>query len=221
VRAMIDLRMGHQPDPRVMMRNRLHNRDIGVLVLLDVSESTNDPVPGGDGEETILSLTRKACLVLAEALETIGDPFALHGFCSDSRHDVHYLRYKDFDQPFDDTGKGRLAGMKGGYSTRLGAALRHAGTHLHDMARQKKLLLVITDGEPADVDVRDPQYLRQDSRIAVDELRRSGITTFGLSLDPYADQYVSQIFGVGHYAVIDRVDRLPEKLSSLYMGLTR
>ncbi|OBS08088.1 nitric oxide reductase activation protein NorD [Acidihalobacter prosperus] len=219
VRAMIDLRSGRQPDPRVMMRNRLHNRDVGVLMLLDVSESANDAVPGGD--ETILSLTRKACLVLAEALEKIGDPFALHAFSSDGRHDVRYQRIKDFNQPYDDTGKARLAGMTAGYSTRLGTALRHAGGFLRHLPQQKKLLLVITDGEPADVDVRDPQYLRYDARYAVDELRRAGIVTYGLSLDPYADQYVSQIFGIGRYAVVDHVERLPEKLSTLYMGLTR
>lgn len=221
VRAMIDLRTGMQPDPRVMMRNKLHTRDVGVLILLDVSESANDPIPGGGGEETILSLTRKACLVLAEALQKIGDPFALHAFSSDGRHDVRYQRIKDFGHPYDDMGKARLAGMTAGYSTRLGTALRHAGSYLRTLAREKKLLLVITDGEPADVDVRDPQYLRQDARYAVDELRRAGIVTYGLSLDPYADQYVSQIFGIGRYAVLDNVERLPEKLSTLYMGLTQ
>lgn len=221
VRAMIDLRAGMQPDPRVMMRHQLNTRDVGVLMLLDVSESANDPIPGGDGNETILSLTRKACLVLAEALQKIGDPFALHAFSSDGRHDVRYQCIKDFDQPYDDMGKARLAGMTAGYSTRLGTAMRHAGSHLRTLSQQTKLLLVITDGEPADVDVRDPQYLRFDARYAVDELRRAGVVTYGLSLDPYADQYVSQIFGIGHYAVLDHVERLPEKLSTLYMGLTR
>ncbi|WP_455380574.1 VWA domain-containing protein [Acidihalobacter prosperus] len=219
VRAMVDLRMGTQPDPRVMMRNKLNTRDVGVLVLLDVSESAKDKLP--DSDESILSLTQKACLVLAEALEKIGDPFALHGFCSDGRHDVHYMRYKDFEQPFDQFCKSRLAGMEAGYSTRLGAALRHSGHYLGQLARQKKLLLVITDGEPSDIDVRDPQYLRHDAHYAVDELRRSGIVTFGLSLDPYADQYVSQIFGSGRYVVLDHIERLPEKLSTLYLGLTR
>lgn len=221
VRAMVALRMGDQPDPRVMIRHRLNVRDIAVLVLLDLSESINDPLPGQEGDKTLLALTREACLVLAEALETIGDPYALHGFRSDSRHDVHYLRYKDFDQSLDDTVRARLAGMDGAYSTRLGAALRHAGAYLRALPQQKKLLLAITDGEPADVDVRDPQYLRHDARHAVDELRRSGVVTYGLSLDPYADQYVAQIFGVGHYTVLDHVDRLPEKLSTLYMGLTQ
>jgi nitric oxide reductase activation protein len=81
-------------------------------------------------------------------------------------------------------------------------------------------LLVLTDGEPADVDVRDPQYLRFDARKAVEELGRSGITSYCLSLDPNADQYVARIFGPRNYRVLDRVERLPEQLPALYVGLT-
>ncbi|MHB0874174.1 MAG: VWA domain-containing protein, partial [Acidithiobacillus ferrooxidans] len=85
----------------------------------------------------------------------------------------------------------------------------------------KKLLLVITDGEPADNDVRDPQYLRYDARKAVEDLTQAGIAPYCLSLDPRADQYVSRIFGAKNYVVLDHVQRLPEKLPILYMGLTR
>ena len=73
-----------------------------------------------------MDLTRAATVMLSDALDRIGDPFALHGFCSDGRHDVHYTRFKDFGKPYDDVVKARLAGMKGAYSTRMGAALRHA-----------------------------------------------------------------------------------------------
>ena len=98
---------------------------------------------------------------------------------------------------------------------------RHVGSILKRQPSNKKLLLVITDGEPADNDVRDPQYLRFDARKAVEELTRNGIATYCLSLDPRADQYVSRIFGAKNYMVVDHVQRLPEKLPLLYMGLTR
>ena len=111
--------------------------------------------------------------------------------------------------------------MKGAYSTRMGAALRHAGAQLRQQAKSKKILFVITDGEPADNDVRDPQYLRLDTKRAVEELAREGITVYALSLDPHADQYVAKIFGPKNFTVIDRAERLPEKLPLLYMGLTR
>jgi hypothetical protein len=219
IRAMIDIRMGQQPDTRIMMRYKRSERDLAVMVLLDMSESTNDKVRGQD--YSIMDLSRAATVLFANALDRIGDPFAVHGFCSDGRHDVHYQRIKDFDQPFDDLVKARLAGLKGAYSTRMGAALRHAGAQLKLQAQRKKVLFIITDGEPADNDVRDPQYLRHDTKRAVDELAREGITVYALSLDPQADQYVARIFGAQNFTVIDHVERLPEKLPMLYMGLTR
>jgi nitric oxide reductase activation protein len=111
--------------------------------------------------------------------------------------------------------------MTGQVSTRMGTALRHAGALLRQQPSQKKLLLLLTDGEPADNDVRDPQYLRFDAKRAVEELARDGVHTYCLTLDPYADQYVSRIFGARNYMVLDHVARLPEKLSMLYLGLTR
>ena len=219
IRSMIDIRMGMQPDPRIMMRSVRKVRDISVLVLLDLSESTNEKVAGHD--YSVLDLTRQATVLLANAINKIGDPFAIHGFCSDGRHDVEYYRYKDFDQPYNEIPKARLAGMTGQLSTRMGAAMRHATHYLKLQKSAKKLLLVITDGEPADVDVRDPQYLRHDTKKAVEEAGRSGILTYCMSLDPRADQYVSRIFGERNYLVVDHVERLPEKLPVLYAGLTR
>ncbi|HUY02086.1 MAG TPA: VWA domain-containing protein [Rhodocyclaceae bacterium] len=219
VRAMIEMRMGEQPDPRIMMRNVRKVRDLSVLLLIDLSESTNDPVLGSDS--TVLQLAREATVLLADALDKIGDPFAIHGFDSNGRHDVEYFRYKDFGASYNDQAKSRLAGMSGQLSTRMGAAIRHAGSILKRQPSNKKLLLVITDGEPADNDVRDPQYLRYDARKAVEELSQAGIAPYCLSLDPRADQYVSRIFGAKNYVVLDHVQRLPEKLPILYMGLTR
>ncbi|SFW24807.1 nitric oxide reductase activation protein NorD [Nitrosovibrio sp. Nv17] len=219
IASIVDMRMGLQPDPRIMMRSVRKVRDISVLVLLDLSESTNEKVAGQ--EHTVLELTRQATVLLADAIARIGDPFAIHGFCSDGRHHVEYYRYKDFDQAYDERPKARLAGMTGQLSTRMGAAIRHASHALGLQKSSRKLLLVITDGEPADVDVRDPQYLRYDTRKAVEEAGRHGIVTYCMSLDPRADQYVSRIFGARNYMVVDHVERLPEKLPVLYAGLTR
>ena len=219
IASAIDLRMGMQPDPRIMMRSVRKVRDISIMVLLDLSESTNEKVSGQ--EFSVLDLTRQACVLLSDAISKVGDPFAIHGFCSDGRNNVDYYRFKDFDQTWDEAPKGRLAGMTGQLSTRMGAAIRHAGWHLRQQRSSKKLLLVITDGEPADVDVRDPQYLRYDAKKAVEDVGRSGIITYCMSLDPRADQYVSRIFGTRNYMVVDQVERLPEKLPLLYAGLTR
>jgi hypothetical protein len=219
IAGFTDIRQGRQPDPRIMMRSVRKTRDFSILVLLDLSESTNDRVQ--DQEYSVLELTRQACVLLADAISKVGDPFAIHGFCSDGRHDVEYTRFKDFDQHWDEVPKARLAGMSGQLSTRMGAAIRHAGHHLKLQRSAKKLLIVITDGEPADIDVRDPQYLRYDTKKAVEEIARHGVTTYCMSLDPRADNYVSRIFGQKHYMVVDHVQRLPEKLPLLYAGLTR
>ena len=219
IRSLVDVRLGQQPDPRVMMRSIRKTRDIAVLVLLDLSESTNDTVAGQDF--TVLELTRSATVLLGEAIHKVGDAFAVHGFCSDGRHNVFYQRYKDFEQPWNDIPKARLAGMEGRFSTRMGAAIRHAGHHLAQVRAAKKLLIVVTDGEPADIDVRDPQYLRFDAKKAVEDVARMGVMPFCLTLDPRADQYVARIFGQRNYLILDHVERLPERLPQLYAGLTK
>jgi hypothetical protein len=193
IQSFIDIRLGNQPDPRIMMRSVRKTRDFSILVLLDLSESTNETVQ--DQEYSVRELTQQACVLLADAINKVGDPFAIHGFCSDGRHDVEYYRFKDFDQHWDEVPKAKLAGMTGQLSTRMGAAIRHAGHHLKLQRSAKKLLIVITDGEPADIDVRDPQYLRHDTKKAVEEVARDGVTTYCMSLDPRADNYVSRIFG--------------------------
>jgi len=218
VDAMISIRMGEQPNPRITMRNVLKTRDLSVVVLMDLSESTNDAMAGSD--KTVLQLTREAATLVATAISGIGDPYALHGFASDGRHDVQYFRFKDFSQKFDDESKSRLAGMKGGLSTRMGAALRHAGHHLMKQPERRKLILLVTDGEPADIDERDPQHLRHDTKKAVEELYSTGVLTYCLTLDPGADAYVKRIFGENNYTIIDNVDRLPEKLPTLFASLT-
>jgi nitric oxide reductase NorD protein len=227
VRAMIDIRRGIMPDPRVNIRITRHVRDLSMLVLMDLSASTNDRVgdlteqdEGYLDQPSILDLTREATGLLAWAVDSIGDDFAVHGFASDSRHDVQYYRFKDFDEPYAEAAKSRLAGMQGGLSTRMGAALRHAGWHLGQQASGKRLVLLITDGEPADIDERDPQYLRQDSKQAVDELAAQGIHTYCLTLDPQADTYVSRIFGPNNYSIVDNIERLPERLPKVFSVLT-
>ena len=219
IRAMVDLRMGETPDPRINIRYIRKTRDLSVLVLLDLSESTNETLGGSD--KPVLQLAREATALLSWAIDGIGDPFAIHGFASDGRHDVQYYRFKDFDQPYDDDAKARLAGMQGGLSTRMGGALRHAGHYLLQQPQRRKLILLVSDGEPADIDVRDPQYLRHDTKKAVEELATRGVTTYCLTLDPNADDYVGRIFGANHYTVVDQVERLPERLPTLFMGLTR
>jgi nitric oxide reductase activation protein len=200
------------------MSHRTDGRNITVLLLLDLSESLNEKAAGG--QQTILELSQEAVSLLAWAIDCLGDPCAIAGFHSNTRHEVRYQHIKGFSERWDDTVKARLAAMEAGWSTRMGAALRHAGHYLAPRRADKKILLLLTDGEPADIDVSEPDHLRADAKKAVDELATQGITTFCLSLDPKADEYVREIFG-NHWRVLDRIERLPEQLPLLYLSLTR
>ena len=220
--SLIDFKSGITPDSRINMSHRTDGRDINVLLLLDLSESLNEKVAGtGNASgQTILELSQEAVSLLAWAIDCLGDSYAIAGFHSNTRHDVRYQHIKGFSERWDDTVKGRLAAMEAGWSTRMGAALRHAGHYLAARPADKKILLLLTDGEPADIDVDEPGHLRADARKAVEELAAKGVTTFCLSLDPGADEYVREIFGK-RWRVLDRIERLPETLPSLYMELTR
>jgi hypothetical protein len=220
LRALVDFKGGATPDPRINMSHRTDGRNIAVLLLVDLSESLNQKVGAGGTAQTILELSQEAVALLAWAIDRLGDPLAIAGFHSNTRHEIRYQHIKGFSERWDDTVKARIAAMAAGWSTRMGAALRHAGHYLGARKADKRILLVLTDGEPADIDVTDPELLRADTRKAVEELDTQGITSFCLSLDPKADEYVREIFG-NRWRVLDRIERLPEQLPMLYLSLTR
>jgi nitric oxide reductase activation protein len=218
LRSLIDLRVGVVPDPRILMSHRTDGRSIATLVLLDLSESLNDPVPGTS--QTRLALSQQAVALLGWAMDQLGDPFALAGFHSNTRHDVRYHHIKGFGEAWNATPKARLAALQAAYSTRMGAAMRHAAVTLGKQTADKKMLLVLTDGRPSDVDTPDENLLVADTRQAVQELAQRGIHSHCISLDPHADAYVNHIFG-HHATVMDHIEQLPERLTRLFVQLTR
>jgi nitric oxide reductase activation protein len=212
IRSLIDFKSGAQPDPRINMSHRTDGRNIAVMLLVDQSESLHQKVGAGETAQTILELSQEAVALLAWAIDCLGDPLAIAGFHSNTRHEVRYQHIKGFSEGWNDEVKARIAAMD--------AALRHAGHYLGARKADKRILLVLTDGEPADIDVTDPEHLRADTKKAVEELDAEGITTFCLSLDPNADEYVRDIFG-NRFRVLDRIERLPEQLPMLYLALTK
>ena len=121
IRSLIDFKGGATPDPRINMSHRTDGRDITVMLLLDLSESLNEKVAGS--QQTILELSQEAVSLLAWAIDCLGDPFAIAGFHSNTRHEVRYHHIKGFSERWDDTVKARLAAMEAGWSTRMGAAI--------------------------------------------------------------------------------------------------
>ncbi|MFW5451453.1 MAG: nitric oxide reductase activation protein NorD [Methylophagaceae bacterium] len=218
IRSLIDFKSGSMPDPRINMSHKHDGRDIAVMLLLDLSQSIND-IPKG-GTQTILELCQESVSLLSWSIEQLGDKFAIAGFHSNTRHDVRYHHIKGFSEHWDDDVKARIAGLQAAYSTRMGAAMRHAAHYLGAQKADKKLLLILTDGEPADIDVDDDRLLIEDTHKAVQELDQENIFSYCISLDPNADEYVSDIFGNQHL-VIDNINKLPEKLPALFASLTK
>jgi len=167
----------------------------------------------------VLALERAAASLLGDAMQNLGDRFAIRAFCSNGRHDVRYAAIKDFANPFDDTSRRNLAGLNGALSTRLGAALRHAGAELAREVAYRRLLLVVSDGEPSDIDVGNRRYLVEDARYAVQELSRRGIDVFCVGLDATGNDF-ARIFGRHRTLQLDRIENLPETLPLIYLRLT-
>ena len=222
VDAMLDagiaLRMRMEPDPRVFRTTTSRHRDLAVLLLLDISESTRDRLTSG---ASVLDVERLAVAVLAEAMSALGDPFCLLAFASDGRDDVEMTTVKNFDEPYDRACVGRLAALSSGLSTRLGTALRHAAELISHARSFRKLVIVLTDGEPSDIDVADPLDLVEDARRAAVGLRARGIDGFGVVLGSGAMNSAVRIFGRGNTMLVPRVEDLPVRLSELYFRLAR
>ena len=189
---------------------------LALLVLIDLSESMNDL--DSDEKNTILDLTLDSTIVLSKLLNGLGHSYAIHGFNSNTREDISYFNIKDFDQSSEDS-LHSLSQIKAAYSTRLGAALRHAFYKISKRQERHKLILVITDGEPSDIDIYDDQYLIEDAAIAVKEIESSACKTFCLSLDKNADKYVQKIFRKGQFEVLEQPNKLPQVLTRLYLKL--
>jgi nitric oxide reductase activation protein len=168
----------------------------------------------------VLGLQRAAAAVLGAAMQGGGAHFAIAAFRSNGRHDVRYCAVKPFAAAFDDAARRRLAGLSGALSTRLGAALRHAGAQLARQPAPRRLLLVVSDGEPSDIDVGDARYLVEDARQAVRELAGQGIDVFGLGLGPGTGGAFARIFGRHRIVQIHRIEHLARTLPLIYRRLT-
>ena len=198
----IELRTRGVPDGRVFRRHGRRRRSSAIVVLMDLSESTGRFVPGSF--TTVIDIEKRAARVVVDALGGDADRVAVHGFASNGRHEVYYQRIKDFDEPFGAEQQARLAQVQGGLSTRMGAALRHASAALAQQTADHKVIVMLTDGEPSDVDVVEDDYLVEDARHAVVDAAARGIRTFCVTLDTQADGYVRRIFGARNYLIADR-----------------
>ena len=216
--ATVALRAGLTPDTRVFRTTRPRSRDLATIVMLDTSASMAARLPDG---RSALDVQRLAVSLLAEALEGRGDAFKLCAFASNGREDVRMTDIKTFGERFDAAALSRLAGLQPGFSTRLGAALRHARAEFAGSHAWRRLLLVLTDGEPSDIDVARGQELVVDARRAALGLKQAGIDVFGVVLDPAGVGSAAAVFGPSNTIAVRNLAELPARLSGLYFRLAR
>ncbi|VAW49764.1 Nitric oxide reductase activation protein NorD [hydrothermal vent metagenome] len=192
-------------------------RDLSTLILADVSLSTE---AGITQEIRIIDMIKDGLMVFSESLNRLEDPFALYTFSSLKNTNVRFQIIKNFKESYSDLIRGRIDHIKPGYYTRLGAAIRESAKILDKQKTANKLLLIISDGKPNDVDRYDGRYGIEDTKKAIEEVKKMGITPFCVTIDLEAKDYLSYLFGRNGYVVIRDSKKLPKVLPEIYMNLT-
>lgn len=192
-------------------------RDLACLLLADLSMSTDAHL---NDTQKVIDVIRDSLLLFGESLAGLGDAFALYGFSSLRRHQVRLHQLKTFEQAYDDRTRGCIQALKPGYYTRMGAAIRQATQLLGACKQRRKLLLLLTDGKPNDLDLYEGRYGVEDTRQAVVEARRQGLIPFCITIDRQAGDYLPYMFGAHGYTLIRQPEQLPLRLPQLYRQLT-
>ncbi len=211
VEAHADFASGRELSEYVYTRYRNVDRNIAVMFMVDMSGSTLGWVNDAERESLIL---------LCEALETLGDRYAIYGFSGRTNKRCEIYRVKRFDEAYDAIVRERISGVRPKSYTRMGVAIRHLG-HLLNMTRARtKILITLSDGRPEDYGGYKGRYGIEDTRHALLEVRRDGVHSFCITIDKEAQDYLPHMYGVANYAVIDEVTKLPLKVADIYRRLT-
>ena len=193
-------------------------RDLACLLLADLSLSTDAYV---SNHTRVIDVIRDSLLLFSEALTATGDSFALYGFSSLKRGNVRFHYIKGFEEKYGGHVRGRITAIKPGYYTRMGAAIRQASNLLVQQKKRHRLLLILTDGKPNDLDQYEGRYGIEDTRVALLEAKKMGLRPFCVTIDTEASDYLPHLFGVGGYVVIRNPEDLPKELPLLYAQMTR
>ncbi len=212
IRSRCDLAACGAASDQVYLQTRPQQRDLAVAVLIDVSRSTESFV----GNRPVLDVAKEALTALTLGLAACGDDHAIYGFSSCKRTRVWVEAVKTFDEPVGETVLARIAALRPGHYTRLGAAVRHVSQRLAGRPRQRRLLLVITDGKPNDLDHYEGRYGLEDSARAVREARRAGHAVFGITIDRKAQAYFPVLFGRNAFAIVRHGEALTAALPLIW-----
>ena len=217
---VLDKKAGITPSERLYIKRLKVNRDVAVLLLVDLSRSTANPVAGSTAR--VLDVAKEAIVLFSEALEVVGDIYAIAGFSGNGRLGVDYFHIKDFSEPMNEAIRNRIDAMVPQRNTRMGAAIRHAAAQFAAVTSRVRLLITIGDGFPNDLGYKK-RYAVEDTRRAISELRSRHIHVHAITIniDTADDGRLDDLYGEIHHNVIANVVDLPEKLWRIYGMLTR
>ena len=204
--------------PPIYTRRARLDRSLATLLLADLSLSTD---AYATAQARIIDVIRDALFVFGEALHAAGDPFAIWGFSSVRRQHVRMQHLKTFDESWSDASRARVGAVKPGYYTRMGAAIRHATRQLAERPERKRLLMLLTDGKPNDLDVYEGRYGLEDTRQAVREAHAAGLIPFCVTIDDKAHDYLPMLFGQNGYAMVRQPQDLVKQLTQAWATLSR
>ncbi len=212
VEAIADARDGSEMSDRLFVRTHRAERNIAVVFMVDMSGSTKGWINEAE---------REALVLLCEALERLGDRYAIYGFSGITRKRCELFRVKTFDEPYNDEVKARISGIRAQEYTRMGFAIRHLTDLLKKVEARTKVLVTLSDGRPDDYfDVYRGQYGIEDTRMALLEARRAGVHPFCVTIDREARDYLPHMYGAARYVILDDVAELPFKVSDIYRRIT-
>jgi len=213
VEALADARDGREMSDRLFVRRHRAERNIAVAFMVDMSGSTRGWINEAE---------REALVLLCEALERLGDRYAIYGFSGTTRKRCELFRIKTFAEPCGDEVKARISGIRAQEYTRMGFAIRHLSKLLNEVDAATRVLVTLSDGRPDDYfDGYRGQYGIEDTRMALLEARRAGVHPFCITIDREARDYLPRMYGAARYIILDDVRQLPFKVSDVYRRLTR
>ncbi len=215
--AQADLQATGRGSDRIWQDVRQTERDLTVAFLIDTSRSTEAAI----GDTSVIEVAREAMAALAFGVDAAGDRLGIWGFSSLRRDRVFLTRVKDFAQPMGPAVTANIGALKPGYYTRLGAAIRHVSAELSKETSARKLLIVLTDGKPNDLDHYEGQHGIEDSHMAVREARRAGLSLHGVVIDEDGQDWFARIFGRGGFTLLPHPERLLRALPEIYRTLTQ
>jgi len=225
ITARADRRSGSPPSPKLYQAKQREERDVATLFLVDMSASTDEPVPDAPAGRRVIDITKEALVVMAEALEEIGDTYGIYGFSGHGRQQVELYLVKHFNEPLTSAVKGRIGAIEPKRSTRMGTALRHAVAKMRGVAARSKHVILLSDGFPQDVDYGDDRrsnvYGIQDTTMAFQEAARAGVTPFCITVDKAGHDYLKEMCEASRYLVIDDITALPRELPKIYQRFVR